>query len=412
MPPTVLSRKAMYDLVWSKPMSKVAQDFGISDVALKKICRKRRVPTPPRGYWAKKEAGKSVKQPRFVETADQSDERITIFGSSQADLPEPVREVLRRARTAWTVRQPSISPLPQPSVIPIEQVHPAITATAKRLRTQKPDKDGVVSAALAGCCGVDIGSAHIERAIRILDTLARAFAAQGVELVPNVSAMVITSNGEKITFRLKEYVRRDKHVPTPDELEAEERRRKRLAITWDSPYGRAYPEWDFVRTGQLSLEIENQYVVGLRRTWKDGKHQRLEKLVGEIVAGILAYAVALQLRAEEQARRHRNYERMSRIRARARARDEREEQRQKVLDELVAISAEADKLRIWLTELNRWLPRPDTEDLTRFVEWARDRLNYLEHAVNPDVIAQSLKERELFPEVDLLIDPPEDLREE
>jgi hypothetical protein len=29
------TRIAMYELVWSKPMTKAAQDFGISDVALK-----------------------------------------------------------------------------------------------------------------------------------------------------------------------------------------------------------------------------------------------------------------------------------------------------------------------------------------------------------------------------------------
>jgi hypothetical protein len=39
-----LTRLAMYDLVWSGPMTKVAEDLGISDVALKKICGKHRVP--------------------------------------------------------------------------------------------------------------------------------------------------------------------------------------------------------------------------------------------------------------------------------------------------------------------------------------------------------------------------------
>jgi len=81
MPPTELTRRAMYDLVWSKPMTKVAEEFGISDVALKKACDRHRVPTPPRGYWAKKDAGKSVRQVGFVETADPQDERVVIFGS-------------------------------------------------------------------------------------------------------------------------------------------------------------------------------------------------------------------------------------------------------------------------------------------------------------------------------------------
>lgn len=31
-------------------MTKVAAEFGLSDVAVKKLCRKFDVPTPPRGY--------------------------------------------------------------------------------------------------------------------------------------------------------------------------------------------------------------------------------------------------------------------------------------------------------------------------------------------------------------------------
>jgi hypothetical protein len=49
MQPVELTRRTMYDLVWSKPMIKVAEEFGISDVALKKACDRHRVPTPPRG---------------------------------------------------------------------------------------------------------------------------------------------------------------------------------------------------------------------------------------------------------------------------------------------------------------------------------------------------------------------------
>lgn len=411
-PPTETTRRAMYDLVWSKPMSKVAQDFGISDVALKKICEKHRVPTPPRGHWAKKAAGKSVKQVRLVETADPLDERITIFGSNQADLPAPVREVLQKARELRAARpqtQPAAATI---TVIPMDQIHPAIASTAKKLRTHKPDRDGVVSAHGNGSCGIEVGIASIERCITVLDALARSLDAQGTAIIPTGGGMAISAEGAKVPFRLSEYVRRDKHVPTSDELLAEERRRERQRITWDSPYGWVYPDWDFVRTGELMIEIENQYAHGLRRRWKDGKHTRLEHLADEMATGIIAYAVAVRLKHEEYERRERNYERRRRVNARAHARKEREGERQKVLDELVAISTEAAKLRTWLEEAKRWPARSESDEFTRFVNWARSRLEYLDHAVDPDGITGSLKEQELFPEIDPLIDPPEDLVEE
>ena len=40
--------------------------FGISDVALKKTCARVGIPTPERGYWAKKDAGKEVFQAVFA----------------------------------------------------------------------------------------------------------------------------------------------------------------------------------------------------------------------------------------------------------------------------------------------------------------------------------------------------------
>jgi hypothetical protein len=45
-----VTRQALYDQVWSTPMTKLAKEYGISDVALAKICKKLNVPYPQRGY--------------------------------------------------------------------------------------------------------------------------------------------------------------------------------------------------------------------------------------------------------------------------------------------------------------------------------------------------------------------------
>lgn len=43
-------------MTWKEPMSVIAKRLGVSDVALKKRCKKLGLQTPPRGYWAKQEA--------------------------------------------------------------------------------------------------------------------------------------------------------------------------------------------------------------------------------------------------------------------------------------------------------------------------------------------------------------------
>lgn len=56
-----MTREELHDQVWSQPMRTLAKSLGISDVALAKRCKAANVPVPPRGWWARKEAGKSVK---------------------------------------------------------------------------------------------------------------------------------------------------------------------------------------------------------------------------------------------------------------------------------------------------------------------------------------------------------------
>lgn len=56
------TREELYELVWSKPMSKLAKELKVSDVGLAKTCRRSDIPTPGLGYWAKVQHGKKVKR--------------------------------------------------------------------------------------------------------------------------------------------------------------------------------------------------------------------------------------------------------------------------------------------------------------------------------------------------------------
>lgn len=56
----LMTREELHEQVWSQPMRTLAAAMGISDVALAKRCKVANVPVPPRGWWARKEAGKAV----------------------------------------------------------------------------------------------------------------------------------------------------------------------------------------------------------------------------------------------------------------------------------------------------------------------------------------------------------------
>jgi hypothetical protein len=60
---TSFERQRLFDQVWATPVKTLAKEHGLSDVGLRKICIALDVPLPPRGYWAKLAAGKSIPKP-------------------------------------------------------------------------------------------------------------------------------------------------------------------------------------------------------------------------------------------------------------------------------------------------------------------------------------------------------------
>ena len=74
------TRSELYNLVWSEPMIKLAKRFGISDVALAKACRRIAVPVPERGYWARRQAGRSTVQRPLPPRGPGMQDEVTVGG--------------------------------------------------------------------------------------------------------------------------------------------------------------------------------------------------------------------------------------------------------------------------------------------------------------------------------------------
>ena len=62
METTKLTRKELYDLVWSITISKILEQFALSNDGFKKIYKKYEVPLPPNGYWLKLKHNKPFKK--------------------------------------------------------------------------------------------------------------------------------------------------------------------------------------------------------------------------------------------------------------------------------------------------------------------------------------------------------------
>lgn len=84
-----LSREELYKKVWSQPGIKLSKEFGISDVAIAKRCRKLNIPRPPRGYWARIEAGQRPKRSPLPLASEQAlVKKVREFKDQSLMLPE------------------------------------------------------------------------------------------------------------------------------------------------------------------------------------------------------------------------------------------------------------------------------------------------------------------------------------
>ena len=98
-----LTREELYGLVWARPMTEVAQDFQISDRAMAKVCAKKQVPVPPRGYWAKKNAGMTVPKPPLPEFVVKPPKEVKVRATPAQHTPEK-----RKVVTAYEERNQTI----------------------------------------------------------------------------------------------------------------------------------------------------------------------------------------------------------------------------------------------------------------------------------------------------------------
>jgi hypothetical protein len=105
-PQCEICRKSFFEMVWSQPMTKLAAQFKISDVALTKICRRHEIPVPGRGFWARVAAGYPLKRPELRLPSRPELEEIRMFGSSYARVKPEIREAERDAKAMESVAEP------------------------------------------------------------------------------------------------------------------------------------------------------------------------------------------------------------------------------------------------------------------------------------------------------------------
>ncbi|NYZ17996.1 hypothetical protein HL658_36120 [Azospirillum sp. RWY-5-1] len=122
----MVSRDEPYRLVWSEPMTKVAERFQVSGSYMARVCTLLNVPRPARGYWAKLAVGKAP-PPEPLSDARPGDQ---LSWSNDGMLPAPPKP-----------RQP---PKRRPNAevrVPRARVHGLLRGAKEAFENGRPVKD-------------------------------------------------------------------------------------------------------------------------------------------------------------------------------------------------------------------------------------------------------------------------------
>lgn len=381
-----VSREELYEQVWSKPMTKVAADYGVTGTALKKTCDRHHIPTPERGYWAKLEYGKRVNKEALPPSAEPNLALVRIAGSSEQHLSPSVREAKEKARDRLD-KHAAANPLlvaasePTPSIVESQ----SLAATRRAISKARPDDQGFAIVRSKGVVPLKIAPASIERGIRILSQLFALAETQGHLSKATEDGLVLVVENESIAFGLEEQPEKTLHQPTPAELKRRDER-ARWGYTTNP-----WPKYDQSPSGKLAIVIHVNPYSGLRRIYSDGRAQALERMLPDILAGFVGHAAFISERRrqnEEQQRRHRDAEARRR---REEAFNSCEKRRMEFMDAVHEQLTHRDKLTAVLTHLENTTSE-DSARISAMATWIRQRLKQIDALVSPhflDISARS-----------------------
>jgi len=329
----IYKRQELYESVWSAPMRDVAKRFGVSDVGLKKVCRRLQVPTPERGYWLRNAAERTAaKQPLPPHSSGLEPDQLYLrVRVTETVEPSAAATTRADAEREGTDRVTVISTLTDP--------HPLVVKSAKLLAKAKPC-DGLVS---SGDRGLDIAvaAANVPRAMCIIDALLKALATRSLRVevtaptqetqwgrVIDVGPITrVRVDDEWIRFSMSKGVNLAPPPPEPKPKRSEMTLRERLFAPRQVQERRAR-----IPTGNLSLTINYG---SEHRHWRDRKNRKLESFLNDFIAHLFVAAdwIKQKRTADEEEARAKQEE--LRLREEATKRAAEEKQRIEGLNEML-----------------------------------------------------------------------------
>src|ERR1035437_8354557 len=182
---TTLSRDELYDLVWTKPIMRLAEIYDISDVGLAKMCRRLRVPRPPVGYWQRLAAGQKISRTPLRAVPRGLEVRLaTVTLRFRVEKPEEVESSAMQRIRAFEEAPENRIEIP----VDLTSAPKIVKRTAKELRPRKRRPtysyyNGAPQEPVRDILDVRVTEPTLPRALRIMSALVDALEQRGLMVV-------------------------------------------------------------------------------------------------------------------------------------------------------------------------------------------------------------------------------------
>lgn len=198
-----LSRKELYNLVWSKPLTQLAKDFGLSNNGLRKICKKYDVPLPKMGHWQKVQYGKKVELEKLGHFDKWTNTKITIHESEADDEEHYLTKVARRVKEIELACSKFL-PVPESLTKP----HPLVKVAKENLSTKKKELSWRNLPECIhtgwGLLSISVQKHNAPRALRIMNIFIKMAESRGHEVILEDQKTKLVVDGEKFPIRFRE----------------------------------------------------------------------------------------------------------------------------------------------------------------------------------------------------------------
>jgi len=403
--PLTLTREELYELVWSKPMTDLAKDFGLSDVAVAKRLRKLAIPVPGRGYWARVQAGQEPRRPKLPKrTEDPSDESALTFGippDPPPAVPAPADQDLHLAAIAALHITPTTD---------LGTLHSAVKRTALELK--RPWRDNLIWARgerQGPTIDIRVSEPSRDRALKLADTLIRFAEQLGWKWVAPAPAKEVDRYrnyrpshpstapilghfdvaGERIGLSIEERYRQVEHVPT------EEQKR-------DLRLGRHVymPRWDHEYRGELRLRLTSAECRYQSKDFEDAKARKVEDRIQNMLRTLWDLATSLKRQREEARLQELERQREERLQGERATRREAHIKLAQELERQAGAWHRARMLRAYLRSARRVLGNAKMYstllgEKVDFLDWAEKYVNQLD-PLHPTARNRDLEKRHSY----------------